>query len=302
MTERKTYKTPAAFKVALEDRLKRRAVQQRVLVNRVRQRFVMERFLARVARVLGRVVTLKGGLALELRLSNARSTKDIDLRAVGDPDAILASLRAAAALEFDDWLTFTVEPDAEHPDIEDAVYEGRRFRVVATLAGEIYGARFGLDVGMADPMHGAPDELSGEDFLVFVGVEPVRIAAYPVETHVAEKLHAYTRPVRPGRENSRVRDLPDLALLATVRPFGARELRAALETTFRFRNTHDLPTEVPPPPSSWTKPYLALAQENALPWAAVDAVHAAVVGFLGPVLAGKDGRWDPVTARWTPVA
>lgn len=42
------YKTPAAFKVALEDRLKKRAAQRGVMLNRVRQRFVMERFLARV--------------------------------------------------------------------------------------------------------------------------------------------------------------------------------------------------------------------------------------------------------------
>ncbi|MEZ4406217.1 MAG: hypothetical protein R3A52_07060 [Polyangiales bacterium] len=73
MTAPKVYNTDlAAFKVALEDRLKKRAAQRRVLVSRVRQRFVMERFLARVVNTFGRDVTLKGGLAMELRLSNAR--------------------------------------------------------------------------------------------------------------------------------------------------------------------------------------------------------------------------------------
>lgn len=300
MSELKIYRTPAAFKVALEDRLKKRAAQRGVLVNRVRQRFVMERLLARVARVLGRAATLKGGLALELRLSNARSTKDIDLRASGDPGTVLARLQEACALALGDHLAFGVEPDPTHPEIEDAVYEGRRFRVAATLAGQIYGSRFGVDVGMGDPMHGVPDELVGEDFLDFVGVEPVRIAAYPVETHVAEKLHAYTRPARPGRENSRVRDLPDLALLASTRRFAARELRAALEATFTFRATHVLPTEVPAPPASWAAPYAALAEENALPWVTLVAAHEAVVSFLRPVLAGERGRWDPVNAMWAP--
>ncbi len=46
----KKYASPAAFKVALEDRLKKRAAQRCVPLNRMRQRFVMERFLARVVR------------------------------------------------------------------------------------------------------------------------------------------------------------------------------------------------------------------------------------------------------------
>jgi hypothetical protein len=37
-------------------------------------------------------------------------------------------------------------------------------------------------------------------------VPATRLRLYPRETHVAEKLHAYTLPRR--RENSRVRDLP----------------------------------------------------------------------------------------------
>lgn len=173
----KTYKTPAGFKVALEDRLKKRASQRNVVVNRVRQRFVMERFLARVARAFGATVTLKGGLALELRLANARSTKDIDLRTIGDPETALGRLREAAALNLDDHLVFSIAPDREHPTIEDAVYEGRRFRAGATPAGQVYGSPFGVDVAMGDPMHGAPDELVGDDFLDFIGVDPARIAA-----------------------------------------------------------------------------------------------------------------------------
>jgi len=69
--------------------------------------------------------------------------------------------------------------------------------------------------------------------------QEARLAAYPIETHIAEKLHAYTRPpTRAGRENSRVRDLPDLALLASTRAIEAVGLRSALATTFAFRATH----------------------------------------------------------------
>ena len=82
--------------------------------------------------------------------------------------------------------------------------------------------------------------------------------------------------------------------------FAARELRIALETTFAFRATHGLPTEVPAPPAWWSAPYVALAEENGLPWASLAVAHEAVVAFLRPVLAGEGGQWDPVNAMWGP--
>lgn len=56
---------------------------------RRRQLLVFDRFLARLARELGNAMMLKGGLALELRLERARTTKDVDLRLVGSPDGLL---------------------------------------------------------------------------------------------------------------------------------------------------------------------------------------------------------------------
>jgi len=57
------------------------------------------------------------------------------------------------------------------------------------------------------------------------------------------------------RPNSRVKDLPDLALLATAQPLDAKRLREALEQTFAFRKTHALPTAVPALLPAWTTPY-----------------------------------------------
>lgn len=236
---KRTYASPAAQKVALEDRLKARAARQSppVSIDRVRQRFIMERFLARVVAVVGDVVTLKGGLALELRVATARSTKDVDLRMTGKVDAVLGLLERAALHDLGDLLTFTVRLDTERPDIEDALYEGRRFGVSATLAAKVYGRKFTVDVSMGDPMHGPAELVSGSDFLDFVGVAPVRVRLYPLETHLAEKLHAYTRPPRdPGRVNSRVKDLPDLAIIAALHAFDAASLRVALALTFDARH------------------------------------------------------------------
>jgi hypothetical protein len=74
MTAR-TYVSAEAFKQSLEQRL-RDAPSSSASVARRRQLLVFDRLLARLVIVLGDAVILKGGLALELRLARARSTKD----------------------------------------------------------------------------------------------------------------------------------------------------------------------------------------------------------------------------------
>jgi hypothetical protein len=108
---------------------------------------------------------------------------------------------------------------------------------------------------------------------------------YPLETHVAEKLHAYTLP--RSRPNSRVKDLPDLALLSMVRPLRRERLRRAIAQTFGFRATHDVPTHLPEPPQSWRGVYAAMAAEFELPWATLEDVFEAARAFLDPVLTNE---------------
>lgn len=97
------YKSAAAFKQALEQRL-RTASASGLDFARRRQLIVFDRFLARIALELGEAVTVKGGLAVELRLSRARTTKDVDLRVMGSPDHILDRLRAATRRELGDFM------------------------------------------------------------------------------------------------------------------------------------------------------------------------------------------------------
>jgi hypothetical protein len=209
----RTYPSPLAFKEALEARLRERAQRDGRSINRVRQLLVMERFLARVFGGFDSAV-LKGGMVMELRLERARATTDVDLRLNGRANEILDRLQAAGRSDGLDFLSFEVRADAAHPVIEadGLLYEGQRFRAEARLAGRIYGSAFGIDIAIAEPLVGHPVEIEGSDVLAFVGVPRPRFAAYPVPTHIAEKLHAYTLP-RP-RPNSRVKDLPDIALLA----------------------------------------------------------------------------------------
>lgn len=299
MTERR-YKTPAAFKQALEQRLRARS-QSSTDFARQRQLLVFDRFLARVTHELGDAVTLKGGLAVELRLEHARTTKDVDLRVMGTPDDILERLRAAARRDLNDFMVFHVRPDPRHPTIQnDAVkYDGVRFRTECTLAGKVYGRPFGVDVAFGDPVLGEPELMVTKDTLAFAGIAPPTLRVYPVETHLAEKLHAYTLP-RPT-PNSRIKDLPDLALIATAGPLRADQLYAAIDQTFTFRSTHLVPAQLPAPPPTWETPYATLAREDALTWTTLNDVFNAARSFLDPVLTGsqRSSQWQPGPWRWS---
>jgi hypothetical protein len=296
------YHSAAAFKQALERRL-RTASTSGVDFARRRQLVVFGRFLARIAFELGDAVTLKGGLAVELRIERARTTKDIDLRVMGSPDGILEQLRAAARRDLGDFMVFTVRPDDRHPGIQNdgMLYDGIRFRGECALAGKIYGRPFGVDVAFGDPILGEPEVIVVEDALGFAGIAPPSVRVYPTETHVAEKLHAYTMP--RARPNSRVKDLPDLALIATAGPVQARRLRAAIEQTFAFRGTHEVPARLPAPPENWAAPYAAIAKEDELRWTTLADAFAAARAFLDPVLAGPaDVEWEPAAWAWAPAA
>jgi hypothetical protein len=289
----KTYATPEAFKQALEVRLRDAALRGRVPMNRLRQVLLFERFLDRLFHTMGDRVIAKGGAVLEFRLERARTTGDVDLLYRGAAGVVLEALQEAARLDTGDRLTFSVEADAEQPEIagDRDDYPGRRFRAQARLAGRPYGAPFGVDVGIGDPLTAEPEIIQGSALLEFIGLARPALRVYPRETHVAEKVHAYTKP-RP-RENSRVRDLPDIALLAGSGRFEGEQLRAALARTFRVRNTHDLPGRLPDPPESWRKPYERMAVQDDLPWKTLDEVMARARAFVDPALAGKPRTWDP---------
>jgi len=293
------YESAEGFKQALEARIRAKAAGQDIA--RERQLVVFERFLVRVMSVMGTSVVLKGGLALEIRLSRARTTKDVDLRVLGPPEKVLDQLQEAGRLKIDDFMTFEVALDPQHADIENdgVVYGGKRFRAECFLAGKTFGRRFGVDVAFADPMYGGSEEVGTSDVLEFAGIPKSVLRIYPIETHLAEKLHAYTLP--RTSPNSRVKDLPDIALLGTIKALRAHSVRGAFKATFEFRNSHKIPTALPSPPIDWETPYAAMALENDLQWASLAEVSKAAQAFLDPVLAASladASEWSPATWKW----
>lgn len=298
MTSR-SFPNADAFKQSLEARLRTNAAKLGQSIPRVRQRAIFERFLARIVRHFGDRAVLKGGVALELLLSRARMTRDVDLAFYGSPIELHLELQRAGHLELGDFMTFEIMPHAVSPTIEGpgVIYDGVRFQATARLAGKRYGDPFGVDIAFGDRMAVAPSTFVTEDIFSFANIPPLSIQVYAREVHIAEKLHAYSLP--RDKENSRIKDLPDIVVLGCSRAFQSNTLRQAIVETFGHRNTHRVPNELPKPPSTWREAYARMARENALPWPTLDDVFDHAQRFLNPVLADIQGAWNPDAWSWT---
>jgi len=287
--ESKRYATAAAFRRALEDRLKDTARREGVDLQRLRRQVAFDRLLARLFQVgqpLALPWVLKGGYAMELRIKSARTTKDIDLtmRSIfkfedkrdGKKNlAVLEKLQEAAAFSSDDFFVYTIgEPIA---DLDAAPYGGARFPVEARLDGRVF-VGFHLDVGIGDAVMEPLEVIEGRDWLGFAGITSPSLYMIPREQQFAEKLHAYTLP-RRGAANTRVRDLVDMVLLIQSGTLARAKVAEAIRLTFDRRGTHAVPNPLPEPPTDWQKPYDVLAKQCGLS-GAIDGAFAILDAYL----------------------
>lgn len=286
------YESSAAFRRALEDRLRQQALTSGMPLARLRKMVAFERFLARLVTAQPDAWVLKGGLALQLRLGErARTTQDIDLllREALPLAAIHNALVAAALLDIGDWFLFEVARPATPADL--------RFPVQSLLDGRLFES-FHVDVGVGDPLSESPVMLTAPPLLEFAGLSPVTVPAYPLSQQIAEKVHALTRVYASG-ESSRVRDWVDILLMARWEGLHATRLRRALQATFEGRATHPLPSHMPSPPASWARVFRRIAEQTALGYSNLEEAHQAMRQFLDPVLSGQaQGEWNPVHWQW----
>jgi len=292
------YATAAAFRQALEGRLRAEAAETGLSIVRLRKRVAFELLLRRLVAVAPNRWVLKGALALDFRFpTGARSTRDMDLGRTDDEDAAVEDFAAAQELALDDYFTYAVVRTDAFDDADE--FRAIRFHVTAELAARVF-EEFVVDVGFADSATWTPDEIETSDLLSFAGIERIRVPAFPLPQHLAEKVHAYTRKYGPsGRESTRPKDLVDILLIAKSESVDAAALRNAVETTFAQREQQPLPSSLPPPPSTWEAPYRRLAEEVGVE-AELDQAFAVAAAFLDPILAGRtEGEWDPQRQIWT---
>jgi hypothetical protein len=238
MNEISRYPTAGAFRMALYERLRQTAtVKGESWLIHQRKLITFDRLMARLLIAAPDRWILKGAVALDFRLGDrARTTRDLDLAHQADAEAATNDLLSAQAVDLGDFFTFQIERTEGLGIAADGAV---RYRVRA----EIDGRRFEeitLDIGFAYPIELHSDLLRGPDLLGFAGISPIEVPALPLELHVAEKLHAYTRDYG-GRQSSRVKDLVDLVLISSTAEFEAVRLRHAIDLTFTSRNTQVVP-------------------------------------------------------------
>jgi len=226
--------SPINMAHSVHDRLLALAKERDRPFNELLQYYAMERFLFRLGKSpAGRHFVLKGALLLAARADLPfRPTRDIDLMGkTGNSEDDVRNLLQSACRQFvpDDGIRF----DADTMEMERikraADYPGVRAR----FQGFLGRARITMqvDVGFGDVVVPAPETI---DYPVLLGMSAPRLRAYPLETAIAEKLHAM---VHLGELNSRMKDLLDVWTLcrhAAVKPSG---LRKAIQATFAHRKT-----------------------------------------------------------------
>src|SRR5205814_1411738 len=105
------------FRRALEDRLKQKSKTEGLDLQRLMREVAFDRLLARLFTQKSAPWILKGGYAMELRIKEARATKDIDLAlreslGTGNDrplnEAILEALVEAAEQDLGDFFAFVI--------------------------------------------------------------------------------------------------------------------------------------------------------------------------------------------------
>ena len=291
--------TPTIFKAYLAQRLREAAVRQQRSFEHVRQVVLMDRFLGRVFATLGEDALLRGSRAVDLRIGDDRTARDLDLAIAGELEEVLPRLTAAGQVELGEYMRFTVAQDNSAPAIASDGFKvkGHRFRVQAFLVGVAFGEPFSVDVSPPEPIVGAPDLLPGGDHLAFAGVAPAPMRVLPLASHLADGLYYFSQS-QPMGTHPRVWDLPELGLLGTVGPVDAEQVASAISTTFVSRGTHNIPRTLPLVQTAWEPHLEKMLIDEHLTWRSVAELHQVVGYFLSPVLAGGRGTWNPPTWQW----
>jgi len=258
------FKNAIDFRKSLEARLQTISKNKGLDLQRLRRKVAFDRFLARIFSQEQSGFYLKGGYAMELRIAQARATKDIDLTYIGrvkDEAELLnrliwSDLQTIAQRDLNDHFTYQVS--AAEMDLENAPYGGARYPVSSFIDKKLF-VRFQLDVG-ADFLVDKVEFIQGNDWLEFCSIAPPTISMISIEQQFAEKLHTYTLP-REDRLNSRAKDLIDMILLLNMHPSNRTGMLHALQAVFQKRDTHSLPKKLIPPPAEWDSQFVKMAVE-----------------------------------------
>jgi hypothetical protein len=193
MTARDRYQTAAAFRTALEQRLRIEAHASGTPLNRLRKDAAANRLLARLRRVAPDAWALKCGLALITRIGpHVRGTKDADANWRASIGNLAYTLTAVEELDVGDWFRFEIG------DARPLQGEGEEGAVRYPVTGRLDGRTFDqihMDVnliGLTDPR---PVELvrAQRNPFAFIAEPPVEM---PMVTQAVSYRTEPTSPLR----------------------------------------------------------------------------------------------------------
>jgi hypothetical protein len=222
-------------------RLRNVATDSQLSFNDILQAYVIERFLARLARSPeADTVLLKGALMLRVwGVPRARPTMDIDLlrRGIADRAVLVQFVKHCAAIEDPaDGVIFEPATISVESIRDTTEYVGTRIRLQARLANVRQTVQ--IDFGVGDAVH---PHAKIVEYPVLLPGSPIRLHAYPVEAAIAEKFHAI---VDLDLQNSRMKDFYDIWILSRTLAFSGHGLSQAIRYTFQRRKT-SVPTAAP---------------------------------------------------------
>ena len=197
--------------------------------------FILERLVARLPadEELHQHLVFKGGFVGLKVYNSSRYTVDVDALVVqASVDSTLERARACAATDLDDgvWFRFEDQVDLATQGEYGGIRQTYRAGIGEVLKNLKKAQVVHFDVGIGDPVTPGPKIIETPSLLF--PQEHISWFVYPIETIIAEKLHAL---IAHGDINSRSKDIYDLATF--LPKANADVLGVALKRCFDFRET-----------------------------------------------------------------
>lgn len=211
------------------------SVENGVPFQNLETAFILERLVARLtadAELQKHLVFKVGFVGLKV-CNSARYTVDVDaLDVKADVGSILKRARRCAETDLNDgvWFRFENQVDLATQGEYGGIRQVYRAGIGEVLQNLQKAQVVHFDVGIGDPV--TPGPMSIDTNSLIIPDSHLSWMVYPVETIIAEKMHAL---ISHGNVNSRSKDVYDFAFF--LPKASADILEGALQRCFEFRET-----------------------------------------------------------------
>ena len=195
--------------------------------------FVIERLVARLVanKELSKRLVFKGGYVGLKVYESSRYTVDLDALLIkSDIESTLKLTKEMAEADLEDgvWFRFESQIDLATQGEYGGIRQIYRAGIGEVLKNIKKAQIINFDLGIGDPVTPGPKKVETTSLLQ--ENSEISWSVYPIETIIAEKLHAL---ISHGDQNSRSKDVHDLAVFLPKADF--KVLKEAINKCFDFR-------------------------------------------------------------------